>query len=188
MPKVRGTELERHLRCTLSTQRTIPAARSASYARSLVPATTRIWNELPNDLRVEHSQRLFKKSLFACTDINTAAPFYFSIGPKLGNELHTHIRLAASDLNEHRNKLGKNCSASCKCGAAKENTEHFLLICPLFHSARDKLFDRLTVVLGTNFRNIPHKKKTEMLINRPSQANNNTVEGVALAVQTRRLP
>ena len=57
---------------------------------------------------------------------------YLNTGSKIGNRLHTRLRLNSSDLNDHRNKLGKSDSAKCKCGAATENNKHFLLICPLF--------------------------------------------------------
>ena len=176
--------MERNLRCTQSTQRTIPAVRSASYARSIIPTTTRIWNELPNDLRAEHSQKFFKKRLYAYAGINMSPSSYLSTGSKIGNRLHTRLRLNSSDLKDHRFKLGKSDSAKCSCGAATENSEHFLLICPLFRTEREELFERLTEILSENFQNIPRKKKIETLLNGPSRVMKVTRHDTAMAVQS----
>ena len=183
IPQTRATVLNRELRCTQSTQRAIPAARSASYARSIVPATTKIWNELSDGLRSEPNWRTFKKMFRAFSDMDRTAPHYFIEGSRLGNQLHTQIRLQASELNEHRYRLGKSNSTNCQCGALKETAEHFLLICPLFRTQRSDLFHRLTVVLGTNFHNFTKKKKIAILINGPQQTNRDTVRNAALAVQ-----
>lgn len=182
IPKTRRSAIERDLRCTETTLITIPAARSASYARSLVPATTRLWNELPDKIREEGSYSMFKKTLSEY--LNHITPdSYFSIGSKAGNSLLTQIRLNASNLNEHRIRLGKSGPKSCECGAPNENSEHFLLTCPLFKTERIELYNNLSQILGTSFQDIPHKKKIEIIIYGPPYLNKNISTDAALAVQ-----
>ena len=87
--------------------------------------------------------------------------FYLTTGSKLGNMLHTRIRLNASDLKEHRTGLGKSESPTCDCGASKESTEHFILSCPLFLSARTWLFQEISAALETNFQSMPSQLKID---------------------------
>ena len=182
IPKTRNSATTRDLRSTQSHTLTIPVTRTTSYARSLVPATTRIWNKLPEYIREESSPKQFKTSLHVHMNIKPPDRF-FSIGSKKGNMLHTRIRLKVSNLHADQNKLGTINSAKCKCGAPKETTEHFLLICSLFHTERMRLYDHLATILGTNFRNTPQKNKIDILINGPSQSALDTNTNVALAVQ-----
>ena len=175
--------LNRGLRSTESTQRAILAARLASYARSIILATIKLWNELSDVLRGETNRREFKKMFRTLTGMDKAVPHYFIEGSEIGKQLHTQSRLQTSELNEQRYNLGKSNSASCRYGALKETAEHFLLFYPLFPTQRSALFHRLTEVVGANFKNITKKKKIAILINGPQQANRNTIQNPALAVQ-----
>ena len=169
------------LRSTQNHELSIPRARTAAYARSFIPKTTRTWNELPNSLRNENSHRLFKKKLVMRED-HQSDHFYLTIGSKLGNMLHTRIRLNASDLKEHRTGLGKSESPTCDCGASKESTEHFILSCPLFLSARTWLFQEISAALETNFQSMPSQLKIDILINGPKSVSEVEIK-VALAFQ-----
>ena len=133
-------------------------------------------------MRTEHSIRQFKTSLHAYIGI-TPPRFFFNVGSKIGNMLHTRIRLRASDLHEDQHKFGKNNTTACRCGGAKENVEHFLLVCPLFNVERTTLYDNLSAVLGNNFRNIPREAQIEILTKGPSKTNRDSETNVALAVQ-----
>ena len=68
------------------------------------------------------SSKAFKKGLEDYYD-NQSELIYLTLGSKLGNKLHTRIRLNSSDLNEHLVRLGKADSPRCACGATKENTD-----------------------------------------------------------------
>ena len=150
VPNTRRSETDRNLRSTQNNQLTIPVIRKASYARSFIPKTTKIWNDLPNALSEEYSSKAFKKGLEGYYD-NQSELIYLTLGSKLGNRLHTRIRLNSSDLNEHLVRLGKADSSRCVCGATKENTEHLILSCPLFHLDRVLLFQSISTALGKDF-------------------------------------
>ena len=181
IPDKRHSQISRDLRSAHKSQLTIPLARSATFARSFIPATTKLWNDLPTEIRRESSRKLFKKELQP-EGGPTKPNFYYNLGSKQGNRLHTQIRLGVSDLNEHRHKLGKIDSPECECGARKENTEHFLLHCPRFHSERSELFQCVSVALNTNFFNLSSQAKANALINGP-KADNHTLIRIAHALQ-----
>ena len=73
---------------------------------------------------------------------------YVSFGSKLGNTLHTKIRLNASDLNSHRFSIGLLHEPKCPCCHNKEDNDHYLLRCRLYADDRDKHSYTLTAVLG----------------------------------------
>ena len=61
-----------------------------------------------------------------------------------GVKLLTRLRVNFSSLNEHRFRHNFGCSSPiCICGAALEDTEHYLLHCPQFNSLRHHLFGRV---------------------------------------------
>ena len=181
IPNTRSSEPSRNLRSTQNNQLTLPITRKASFARSFIPKTTKIWNELPITLSDEHSNKKFKKGLREFNG-NPSDILYFTVGSKEGNKLHTRIRLNSSDLNEHKVRLGKSDSPSCDCGAPKESTEHFVLSCPLYHSERMLLFNDLSTVLDTDFTSMSRRSKIELLMNGP-RGNTDIKTKVALAFQ-----
>lgn len=177
IPNTRQSEINRDLRSTQSNQLTIPVTRTSAFSRSFIPMTTKLWNKLPNELRQESNYKQFKKGINASDEVSKPNN-YFSLGSKLGNMLHTQIRLCSSDLNEHRNQLGKIDSPKCRCGADKEDTEHFLLTCPLFHTERAELFQFVSTVLKVDFRNLPRQTKIDILMYGPQ---GNTDTGIIVA-------
>ena len=143
--------------------------------------TTKLWNNLPNELRQEPNHKLFKKGL--PESYKSPRPnLYLSMGSKQGNRLHTQIRLHVSDLNEHRKKLGKADSPKCECGALKESTEHFILDCPRFNAERAEQFEKLSDVFTFDPLDLPPQTRVQMIINGP-RVGIHTVRQVANAFQ-----
>ena len=75
-------------------------------------------------------------------------PFYFQLGSKQGNVLHTRLRLGLSTLNADlfRVNSSKTDTPSCKCGHPREDVKHFVLQCPLYADHRFALFSNLNAL------------------------------------------
>ena len=59
----------------------------------------------------------------------------------------TRLRIKSSPLNEHRFRHNFGClSPECICGAAIEDTEHYLLHCPQFCTLRQTLLGQISDV------------------------------------------
>ena len=68
------------------------------YYNSFFPSTIRAWNSLPEDIKQSPSISSFKFQLNR--DINKL-PKYYNTGTRMGQILHTRIRLECSSLNAH---------------------------------------------------------------------------------------
>ena len=90
------------------------------------------WNNLPLRVRQSESLPIFKSRLFAN---NTPWPSYYNAGSRVGQILHTRIRLDCSALNYYRNRRKLIDSKLCECGEV-ENAKQFILQCPLFNEHR----------------------------------------------------
>lgn len=99
--------------------------RTQLYFNSFFPATIRQWNALPQNVQSNPSSHCFKTYLHTS---RIKIPIYFYLGTRIGQTLHSKLRLECSGLNFHlfRRKLIK--SPLCNCGEV-ESTDHFLLHC-----------------------------------------------------------
>ena len=162
VPNTREMDTPRTLRNV--TNITQPMTRLTSYIESLIPKTTRDWNELPNEVRQLRGYKEFNNNLS-----KTLAPDppnnFCSVGTKIGNTLHTKLRLQSSSLNAHRFAFGQTASPKCDCGHRKEDTRHFLLACPRHQAARTELHNRLCTILNYNPRNRPIAHQVNVLMN-----------------------
>ena len=166
IPKTRISEIDRPLRNTSNHILAQPVSRTTTYSHSFIPSTTRIWNELPSELRLLDSHKVFKKGIDDI--IGEQEPNQFNLyGSKKGNILHTRLRLHASSLNAHRHSFGLAFSPQCQCGHKSEDTVHFFLRCPQYNSSRQELFKTLSVLLRQNFEYLSTKKQIEILLNGP---------------------
>ena len=68
------------------------------------------------------------------------------------------LRLGLSPLKKHKynHKFSDTPSCACDCGADSEDTEHFLLRCPLFSTQRESLLQRVSDTLAENEINVPN--------------------------------
>ena len=55
--------------------------------------------------------------------------------------------LSALKAHKHRHKFKDTPSDACICGNGSESTLHFLLLCPLFKTYREKLFETIDPIL-----------------------------------------
>lgn len=71
-------------------------ARTKLYYDSFLPNTIRLWNTIPSNVQNNHSIRSFKKYL---NKNNITIPEYYHIGSRIGQILHSQLRLECSTLN-----------------------------------------------------------------------------------------
>ena len=133
---------------------TIPHSQTSRYQRSFIPETSRHWNSLPLTIQSCQNRKEFKQNIELL--YSTPQPSkYFTLGTKLGNTLHTQIRLGMSKLNAHQYTIQKIDNPACDCGYRQENTQHFLLHCPRFATARSILYRQISTHLNLDFRSLP---------------------------------
>ena len=108
--------------------------RTALYSNYFLPQTVRSWNLLPRATKNCLSVNSFKSHLRSTV---SRKPLYFYIGTRLGQVLHSRLRMECSSLNFHLYRRNIVNSPNCACGSI-ETTEHFLLQCPLFDNPRQQ--------------------------------------------------
>ena len=106
--------------------------RTSLYTNYFLPATIRSWNILPERIKSSTSVNSFKSNL---KSNHPQKPPYYYIGKRLGQILHSRLRMHCSSLNQHLYSKNIVDSPLCQCGAI-ETTEHYLLYCPLYNVHR----------------------------------------------------
>jgi hypothetical protein len=106
--------------------------RTSLYTNVFLPATIRSWNRLPERIKSSTSVNFFKSNL---KSNHPQKPPYYFIGKRLGQILHSRLRMHCSSLNQHLYSINIVDSPLCQCGAI-ETTEHYLLYCPLYNVHR----------------------------------------------------
>ena len=109
-----------------------------------LPATVRDWNNLPLHVRKSDSLETLKKYLNS--DLSPSPSFY-NAGSRLGQVLHTRLRLGCSSLNAHLYSRNLVESTLCACGEI-EITTHFIFKCPNYSVIRQTYLTDL-------FNNVP---------------------------------
>ena len=146
-----------------STARTLPDNRTTLFQKSFIPDTTRKWNKLPSSIRSQPSLKKFKSEIVTLFGVE-CSPDYFSFGSKVGNALHTQLRLGMSNLNAHLFQIQKATHPHCPCGHQTESTLHFTLHCPLFMHHRHNLFQNISLELNVNFSHLTATRQLEILL------------------------
>ena len=116
-------------------------SKTTFYHDSFLPSTIRLWNDLPLETRQCKSISEFKKKISTKSPVQ---PYYYS-GTRLGQILHTRIRMKCSALNQHLFLCNLIDSPLCTCGKI-ESASHFLLYCPNYFSLRDKYITPLQIL------------------------------------------
>ena len=124
-----------------------PPTHSMLYYNSFLPSTVRLWNDLPANIKNNDSINNLKSFL----NKPITVPSYFYAGCRIGQILHARIRTESSALKDHLFKKNLEPDPYCKCKQI-ENSEHFLLSCPLFNRLRNILFPNLSCHI--NIRNL----------------------------------
>ena len=161
LPNTRTQDTGRTLRNRM--HNTLPHNRIASYQRSFIPHTTRQWNGLPEPVKSLLRISQFKKAIFLSHGPSKPSKYY-SFGNKNGNILHTKLRLGISELNCHQFQIQKVDTTSCNCGHMQENTQHFVLDCPLQANIRRILFENVSQILRMDFVTCVPSKMLDILI------------------------
>ena len=107
---------------------------------SFLLATVRDWNNLPLHVQQSDSLETFKKYLNS--DLSPS-PFFYNAGSRLGQVLHTRLRLECSSLNAHLYSRNLVESPLCACSEI-ENTTHFIFKCPNYSVVRQTYLTELT--------------------------------------------
>ena len=111
-------------------------ARSNTYNNSFIPATIRLWNLLPSNVRNSDDVDTFKRKL---DKEKPKVNDLFYIGNRKANILHAKIRMGCSQLNHDMHKIGIVNSPACACGAQVENSYHYFFECGKYMAERDIL-------------------------------------------------
>jgi len=122
---------------------TMPPYESKPYYRSFFVSGIKSWNAL--DAHIKRSPTLvsFKR------EINKSATKAKLFPSKISRKLQVafmQLRYSFSDLKGHLYAKGCSSSGECMCGAALEDTKHYLLGCPRFSTVRTVLFDKIKLL------------------------------------------
>ncbi len=115
------------------------ARRTEIYSKSFIPSSTKLWNELSEEIKGSTSLSIFKSKLKELFKPPTVPEFFF-IGDRTYAIYHARIRNHCSNLNGDlfTNHLSE--SATCQCGHHIEDAEHFFFNCPAFNLQRHQFF------------------------------------------------
>ncbi|XP_043212418.1 uncharacterized protein LOC122376591 [Amphibalanus amphitrite] len=180
IPEERGRTAGRNLRN--QNHHTVPRTSKSCYQRSLIPKTSLHWNQLPTHIRNCQEMKKFKQSIKLLLG-TPQPPHYNALGTKVGNTLHTQIRLGMSKLNAHQYSIQKVTSPECACGYTQENTKHFILHCPHYALTRSTLFAQVSTHLNIDFNNQSDTMKLDTLLHGHNTTKQNAPQ-VLLAFQS----
>ena len=115
--------------------------RTEKFKNSFIPSAIELWNSL----------KASNRSLLYCQQLMQAkcCPLYY-FGNRENNIKHAQLRLKCSRLNYHLYLLHVIESPSCLCGNVREDSNHFLLHCPLFEDFRKVLLDSINGICKIN--------------------------------------
>jgi hypothetical protein len=124
------------------------------FLKSFLPSTVKLWNELPHELKTSNSLNTFKEKLFLHFRMITVYKPYLSSPNK--NYIHlARLRMGLSALNAHRRKYHFIQNAACNfCPREKEDTLHFLLLCPHYTAARTIMLNSLANTLPESHQHL----------------------------------
>ena len=111
------------------------SSKTKLYSDYFLPSSIKLWNRLSIDTRNSRSLNIFKERI---KTQNSKCPAHYYSGTRLGQILHTRLRMNSSSLNEHlfiRNLVD---SPNCACGQV-ESTSHFLISCKKYTDLRNEL-------------------------------------------------
>jgi hypothetical protein len=134
------------------------------YYNSFIPSSVRLWSLQPDNIRLSPSIQALKYSLKSNI---SSKPFYYYTGRRLGQILHSRLRMQCSSLNQDLYRKNIVYSPNCICGST-EFTTHYLFHC-LRYTAQRQMY--------INSINVPINLTTEILLfGSPKLAPNRNVE------------
>ena len=110
-------------------------SRTETFRNSFIPSTIRLWNSLQiQDRSLKYAQKLGN---YVSNEL-----YYF--GDRILNVKHAQLRMKCSLLNYHLFSLHVIDSPECSCGYQQEDSNHYLLHCPLFNNDRVNLINSVS--------------------------------------------
>ena len=103
------------------------------FKESFFPQTSQLWNNLPQYIQSSHSLSQLKRFLSAD---DPTIPLRYYTGNRKEQLIHCKMRLGMSDLNQDMVNRHIALNPSCKCGHNSENSQHYLLHCPIYRDSR----------------------------------------------------
>ena len=151
-------------------ERYIPNCKTELYKNSFFPSATKLYNELPDNIKTVPSISNLKHFL---SQSDIPVPIYYSSSRRRLDILHARLRLGMSDLNYDlfRRHLLEN--PACDCGDVAETAEHYFLICTKYIEHRQATISNLPL----NHQNI------QTLLNGDSTLTNEQNEAIFTIIQ-----
>ena len=105
-------------------------ARTETFRSSFIPSSVKLWNSLDVcDRTLTYVDCLMKKP----------KPLLLYHGSRKSSVKHTQLRMKCSKLNFDLFSLHVIDSPACPCWHIREDSNHYLLQCPLYFQARNKI-------------------------------------------------
>ena len=137
--------------------------RTARYSSTYFQNAPFEWNLLDDDTRNSTSISEFKRKLLAMIRPNKNS--IYGTNDIVGVRHLSKLRLSFSGLNEHRFKHNFDClDPVCLCGIANEDSEHFLLHCPIFEEARRDLLGSLSDIPGLDIAGLDTQSLCHLIL------------------------
>ena len=105
------------------------------YSDYFLPSSIKLWNRLPIDTRNSRSLHIFKERI---KTQNSKCPAYYYSSTRLGQIVHTRLRMNSSSLNEHMFIRNLVDSPNCACGQV-DSTCHFFISCKQYTDLLNEL-------------------------------------------------
>lgn len=110
--------------------------RTEKFRKSLFPDTIRLWNSLPENVRLSDSLNCFSTLISSKCTRNV---LYNVLDRKLGI-IHSQMRMNCSNLNAHLYQLHVRDNPFCECSTnVIEDSSHFFFDCPFYYNERIEL-------------------------------------------------
>jgi hypothetical protein len=126
----------------------LPPTSLECHTWSFLPATTKTWNTVNQDLKNAPSVAAFKAGLKR--GLQKSDPLY-SVEPRHSSVHQCRMRMGFSSL---RHDLFRNWhvvdNPNCRCGHGVESVEHFLLKCHLYNELRKDLLTNIGHLVTKN--------------------------------------
>lgn len=129
-----------------------PISHTVTYSTSFIPSTIRDWNALSQNIKDAQTLNSFKLKLKGTR--NHIQPHFDTIQvSRIGQILHTRLRLRCSSLNQELFQKNLVSSPLCSCGSV-ETPSHFFFTCTKYVTQRQQ-----------HLLSLPHQLSLSLLLN-----------------------
>ena len=110
------------------------------FSQGFIPSAVNLWNSLKgSDRTLTYADSLLKKH----------RPPLLYHGSRI-NYKHAQLRMKCSKLNYHFYSLHVLDSPACPCGQDSEDSNHYLLLCPLYFQSRITMLNKIRHLTRTH--------------------------------------